>query len=141
MSGFMFSEMFGMLERLTALFATILVSRHGIPLTRIPHVVLSRYCQQCAGSILAHSNAENGRIRGSPSAHRRLRRQRQHPVYGQLSTRPSRRVLTACCSSRRAVPVPQETFAFSGADATLIIRPVVELMPSFAPTPRREANR
>ena len=93
------------------------------------------------GSILAHSNAENGRIRGSPSAHRTLRRQRQHPVYGQLSTRPSRRVLTACCSSRRAVPFPQETFAFSGADATLIIRPVVELMPSFAPTPRHEANR
>jgi hypothetical protein len=50
MSGFMFSEMFGMLERLTALLATILVSRHGIPLTRIPHVVLSRYCQQCAAA-------------------------------------------------------------------------------------------
>ena len=48
MSGFMFNEMFGMLERLTALLATILVSRHGIPLTRIPHVALSRYCQQCA---------------------------------------------------------------------------------------------
>jgi hypothetical protein len=37
----MFGEMFGMLERLTALLATILVSRHGIPLTRIPHVVLA----------------------------------------------------------------------------------------------------
>jgi hypothetical protein len=50
MSGFMFSKMFGMLERLTALLATILVSRHGIPLTRIPHVVLSRYCQLCSAA-------------------------------------------------------------------------------------------
>jgi hypothetical protein len=46
MSGFMFSEMFGMLERLTALLATVLVSRHGIPPTQIPHVVMARYCQR-----------------------------------------------------------------------------------------------
>jgi hypothetical protein len=47
MSGFMFSEMFGMLERLTALLATILVSRHGISLTRIQLVVLAKCCQRC----------------------------------------------------------------------------------------------
>jgi hypothetical protein len=47
MSGFMFSEMFGMFERLTALLATILVSWHGIPLTRIPLVVLARCSQRC----------------------------------------------------------------------------------------------
>jgi hypothetical protein len=33
MSGLMFSEMFGVLEHLTALLATVLVSRHGIPPT------------------------------------------------------------------------------------------------------------
>src|SRR5579864_6745306 len=50
MSGFMFSEMFGVLEHLTALLATVLVSRHGIPLTRIPHVALARYCQRCTAA-------------------------------------------------------------------------------------------
>jgi hypothetical protein len=45
MSGFMFSEMFGVFEHLIALLATVLVSRHGIPPTRIPHVVLARYCR------------------------------------------------------------------------------------------------
>jgi hypothetical protein len=109
---------------------------HSSPARRVGQILPAMH-----GSILAHSNAENGRIRGSPSAHRTLRRQRQHPIYGQVSTRPSRQVLTACGSSRRAAPAPQETFAFSGADARLIIRPVAELMPSFAPTPRREANR
>jgi hypothetical protein len=46
MSGFMFSQMFDMLEHLTALLATVLVSRHGIPPTRIPQVVLTGYCQR-----------------------------------------------------------------------------------------------
>src|ERR1700761_1622402 len=43
------------------------------------------------GSILAHSNAENGRIRGSPSAHRTLRRQRQHPRLppGEYTSQPT----------------------------------------------------
>jgi hypothetical protein len=45
MSGFMFSEMFGVLEHLAALLATVLVSRHGTPPTRILRVVLARYCQ------------------------------------------------------------------------------------------------
>lgn len=43
MSGLMFGEMFRVLEYLTALLATVLVSRHGNPPTRIPHVVLTRY--------------------------------------------------------------------------------------------------
>ena len=46
MSGFMFSEMFGVLEHLAALLATVLVSRHGTPPTRIPRVVLAIYCQR-----------------------------------------------------------------------------------------------
>jgi hypothetical protein len=46
MSGFMFSKMFGMFEHFAALLAPVLVSRHGIPPTRIPHVVLTRYCQR-----------------------------------------------------------------------------------------------
>jgi len=45
MSGFMFSEMFGVFEHLIALLATVLVSRHGIPPTH-PHVVLARYCRR-----------------------------------------------------------------------------------------------
>jgi hypothetical protein len=48
MSGFMFSEMFGMLEHLTALLATVLVSRHRTSPTQIPHVVRARYRQQHA---------------------------------------------------------------------------------------------
>lgn len=39
----MFSKMLGMFEDLTALLAPVLVSRHGIPPTRILHVVLARY--------------------------------------------------------------------------------------------------
>jgi hypothetical protein len=46
MSGFMFSKMFGMFEHFAALLAPVLVSRHGIPPTRIPHVMLARYCQR-----------------------------------------------------------------------------------------------
>lgn len=42
MSGFMFSKMFGMFEDLTTLLAPVLVSRHGIPPTRILRVVLTR---------------------------------------------------------------------------------------------------
>jgi hypothetical protein len=42
MGGCMFSKMFGMFEHFTALLAPVLVSRHGIPPTRIPHVVLAR---------------------------------------------------------------------------------------------------
>jgi hypothetical protein len=41
MSGFMFSEMFGVLEHLTALLAAVLVSRHVIPPMLISHVVLA----------------------------------------------------------------------------------------------------
>jgi hypothetical protein len=41
MSGLMFSKMLGMFEHLTALLAPVLVSRHGIPPTRILHVVLA----------------------------------------------------------------------------------------------------
>jgi hypothetical protein len=61
------------------------------------------------GSVLAHSSAGNTRVRVSPSAHRTLRRQRQHPVYGQVIARPSRQALAACCSSRRAAPDPKPT--------------------------------
>ena len=78
MSGFMFSEMFGMLEYLTALLATVLVSRHGIPPTRIPEVDLARYCQRRPAGVVAHSSAGNARVRVSPSAHRTRRRQRQY---------------------------------------------------------------
>jgi hypothetical protein len=39
MSLFMFGEVFDMLERLAALFATILVSRHGSPPARVLHVL------------------------------------------------------------------------------------------------------
>jgi hypothetical protein len=46
MSGFMLSKMFGMFERFAALHAPVLVTRHGIPPTRIPYVVLARYCQR-----------------------------------------------------------------------------------------------
>jgi hypothetical protein len=46
MSGFMFSKMLGMFEHFTALLAPVLASRHGILPTRIPHVVLARYCQR-----------------------------------------------------------------------------------------------
>jgi hypothetical protein len=105
MSGFMFSEMFGMLERLTALLATILVSRHGIPLTN-PARRAGQMLPAMPGSVLAHSSAGNARVRVSPSAHRTLRRQRQHPVYRQVIARPSRQALAACCSSRRAAPDP-----------------------------------
>ncbi|CAM2185687.1 hypothetical protein PSAC2689_80100 [Paraburkholderia sacchari] len=44
MSGLMFGKMLGMFEHLTALLAFVLVSRHGIPPTRIPHLALARYC-------------------------------------------------------------------------------------------------
>jgi hypothetical protein len=37
----MFDNMLGMFENLTALLAPILVSRHGIPPTRILHVVVA----------------------------------------------------------------------------------------------------
>jgi hypothetical protein len=53
MCGFMFSKVFGMFEHFTALLAPVLVSRHGIPPTRIPHVVLARYCtdaRQCSNN-------------------------------------------------------------------------------------------
>ena len=46
----MFGEMFGVFEGLTALLATILVSRHGNPLTRILHVVLATQCQRCGAA-------------------------------------------------------------------------------------------
>lgn len=45
----MFSKMLGMLEHLTALLAPVLVCRHGMPLTRIPHVVLARETVYDAG--------------------------------------------------------------------------------------------
>lgn len=45
----MFSKMLGMLEHLTTLLAPVLVSRHGIPLTRIPHVVLASEAVYDAG--------------------------------------------------------------------------------------------
>ncbi|MGF6649956.1 hypothetical protein OKW34_000518 [Paraburkholderia youngii] len=38
----MFSKMLGMFEHLTALLAPVPVSRHGIPPTRILHVVPTR---------------------------------------------------------------------------------------------------
>ena len=66
MSGFMFSEMFGVLEHLTALLAAVLVSRHVIPPMRISHVVLARSAPP--GSVVPHSSAGNARVRASGNA-------------------------------------------------------------------------
>jgi hypothetical protein len=63
MSGFMFSKMLGMFEHFTALLAPVLVSRHGIPPTRIPRVVLARYCRRGPQPGIIHSSAGTRRKR------------------------------------------------------------------------------
>ncbi|MGF6299802.1 hypothetical protein OKW43_002151 [Paraburkholderia sp. WC7.3g] len=59
MGGFMLGKMLGMFERLTALVAPVLVSRHGIPPTRIVRVVLARYCLRRPAII--HSTCFSGK--------------------------------------------------------------------------------
>lgn len=51
MSGFMFGEMFSMLESLAALIATVLVSRHGLSPLRKPEA-LTGQITPAASSIL-----------------------------------------------------------------------------------------
>jgi hypothetical protein len=75
------------------------------------------------GSVLAHSSGGNARVRASPSAHRTLRRQGQHPVYGQVIARPSRQALAACCSSRRAAPDPLQTFSSTQSGRSAVADP------------------
>jgi hypothetical protein len=79
MSGFMFSKMFGMLEHLTALLATVLVSRHGIPPTRIPQVVLTSYCQRRQLILVQETPAYASR----PALIVRVPGNASFPVYGQ----------------------------------------------------------
>jgi hypothetical protein len=65
MSGFMFSEMFGVLERLATRVTTVLVSRHGTAPTQIPHVLARNDAPATSSVVVTHSSAGTARIRVS----------------------------------------------------------------------------